>query len=121
MPTAQVRGRAAVSQRAGAVVWVQMWPRAMAYRTGQREMTQLVLVSAMASVGRGISGYSGFCGLEEGERKGEGWGGAGCEERTWGADKPNTRGMEKAVAMKASYEVWRFRGIPGLTGRNTPK
>jgi hypothetical protein len=68
-----------------------------------------------------ISGYFGSYGLEEGELRGEGRCRSGDGKVTYGAEKLNMRDIEKAAATKDSYGVWRFRGIPGLSGWNEPK
>ena len=50
----------------------------------------VVAVGMTASAGRGgISGYSGFYGLEEGEHKGEGRGGAGYEKGILEVEQPD--------------------------------
>ena len=121
-PTAQVRGRAAVSQRARAVVWAQMWPRSMAYRTGQREMVQVVAVGMTAPVGREVfQGIPGFTGWKRVNAKEMGGAEVDITKGYEELKNQTTRGMEKAVAMKASHGLWRLHGIPGLTGRNAPK
>lgn len=94
----------------------------MAYRTEEHETPHVVAVGMTASAGRGVfQGISGFTGWNRVNSKPKGGPGQDMRKGYLGLKNQTTRGMEKAVAMKASDGVWRFRGIPGLTGRNAPK